>query len=334
MRRDYVIKRLLLFVAVIWAAATLNFFMPRLSDQNAIREKLLQQAVSGGYVHSGIDQMVAAYETKFGLDQPLWKQYLIYLSDIARFDFGYSISNYPRTVVSIMQDALPWTIALLTVTTVLAFVLGTIIGALLAWPRSPRFLQFLFPPLLALSAIPFFLLGLLLLYLFAFRNPIFPLFGGYTPGTFPAFNLPFILDVLKHSVLPALSILLASLGSWALGMRGMMVSIEGEDFMTFAEASGLKNKTLFFGYAMRNAMLPQVTALGLSLGTVLSGALLVEVIFSYPGIGTILYHSIRQFDYFLIQGVVFTIVLGVTLATLILDFVYPLLDPRISYSRT
>lgn len=334
MRRDYVIKRLILFVAVIWAAATLNFFMPRLSNQNAIREKLLQQAAAGGYVHTGIGEMVEAYEKKFGLDKPLWEQYFIYLGDVVRFDFGYSIANYPRTVVGIMQDALPWTIGLLTVTTVLGFTIGTILGALLAWPRSPRFIQFLFPPLLALSAIPFFLLGLVLLYFLAFRNPIFPLFGGYTPGTFPGLNLPFILDILKHSVLPALSILLASLGAWALGMRGMMVSVEGEDFMTFAEAAGLKNKTLFFGYAMRNAMLPQATALGLSLGTVLSGALLVEVIFSFPGIGTILYHSIRQFDYFVIQGIVFVIVLGVTVATLILDFIYPLLDPRISYTRS
>jgi peptide/nickel transport system permease protein len=334
MRKEYVVKRLLLFFAVIWAAATLNFFMPRLSDQNAIREKLLQQAVSGGYVHSGIDQMVAEYESKFGLDKPLWQQYFIYLGDVARLDFGQSIANYPRTVMSIMQDALPWTIGLLTMTTVLGFSIGTILGALLAWPRAPKFIQFLFPPLLSLSAIPFFLLGLLLLYFLAFQNPIFPLFGGYTPGTFPAFNLPFILDVAKHSVLPALSILLASLGAWALGMRGMVVTIEGEDYMTFAEAAGLKNKTLFFGYAMRNALLPQATALGLSLGTILSGALLVEVIFSYPGIGSILYHSIRQFDYFVIQGIVFTIVLGVTFATLILDFIYPLLDPRISYSRS
>ena len=333
MRRDYVIKRLILFVAVIWVAATLNFFMPRLSNQNAVREKLLQQAAAGGYVHTGIDQMVEAYEVKFGLDKPLWQQYFTYLGDVARFDFGYSIANYPRTVMGIMQDALPWTIGLLTVTTLLGFAIGTILGALLAWPRSPRFIHFLFPPFLTLSAIPFFLLGLVLLYFLAFRNPIFPLFGGYTPGTFPAFNLPFMLDIAKHSILPALSILLATMGAWALGMRGMMVSVEGEDFMTFAEASGLKNRTLFFGYAMRNAMLPQVTALGLSLGTILSGALLVEVIFSFPGIGTILYHSIRQFDYFVIQGIVFTIVLAVTLATLILDFIYPLLDPRISYTR-
>jgi len=176
-------------------------------------------------------------------------------------------------------------------------------------------------------------LGLVLIYLFAFQRRWFPLFGGYSPGTFPSFSLNFALDVLKHSILPALSILLASLGFWALGMRGMMVTVEGEDYMTLGEAAGLKDRTLFFTYGLRNALLPQTTALGLSLGQILSGALLVEVIFSYPGIGSVLYNAIRQFDYFLIQGIVFTIVLAVTFATLILDLIYPLLDPRITYQR-
>jgi peptide/nickel transport system permease protein len=293
----------------------------------------MQQAAATGSVQTGINEMVEEYQREFGLDQPLWRQYLTYLGSVARFDFGYSIANYPRTVVSILSDAIPWTIGLLVTTTVLGFVIGTLAGALLAWPRAPGFIQFLFPPLLTLSAIPFFLLGLVLIYLFAFRVHWFPLFGGYTPGKFPGLNLTFALDVLKHSVLPALSILLASLGFWALGMRGMMVTVEGEDYMTFAEAAGFKNRTLFFSYALRNALLPQTTALGLSLGQLLSGALLVEVIFSFPGIGSVLYNAIRQFDYFLIQGIVFTIVLGVTLATLILDLIYPLLDPRISYQQ-
>lgn len=333
MRLDYVVRRFVLFLLVIWAASTLNFFLPRISGHDAIRSQLTQQAASGGYAHTGIDAMVEEYNHRFGLDKPLWRQYLTYLGDVARLDFGQSISNYPTTVVSIMGDALPYTIGLLVTTTVLAFAIGTVLGALLAWRRAPRFIQFLFPPLLTLSAIPFFLLGLVLLYLFAFKLSWLPLFGGYSPGTFPAFSLAFILDVVEHSILPALSILLASLGFWALGMRGMMVTVEGEDYMTFGEAAGLKGGTLFFTYAVRNALLPQTTALGISLGHVLSGALLVEVIFSYPGIGTILYHAIRQFDYFLIQGIVFAIVLSVTLATLVLDLIYPLLDPRITYHR-
>jgi peptide/nickel transport system permease protein len=139
---------------------------------------------------------------------------------------------------------------------------------------------------------------------------------------------------LKHSVLPALSILLSSIGFWSLGMRGMMVTVEGEDYMTFAEAAGMKGRTLFFTYALRNALLPQTTALALSISQVLSGALLVEVIFSYPGLGTILYNAIRQFDYFLLQGIILTIVLAVSVATLIVDFTYPLLDPRINYRKS
>ena len=333
MRLAYVARRVGLFLAVIWAAATLNFFLPRISGQDPVREKLMQQAAATGSVQTGMEEMVQEYQRQFGLDQPLWRQYLTYLNNVARLDFGYSIANYPRTVISILAYALPWTIGLLLTTTILGFVIGTLAGALLAWPRSPGFIQYLFPPLLTLSAIPFFLLGLVLIYLFAFRVHWFPLFGGYTPGTFPAITVNFVLDVLKHSVLPALSILLASLGFWALGMRGMMVTVEGEDYMTFAEAAGLKDRTLFFSFALRNALLPQTTALGLSLGQLLSGALLVEVIFSFPGIGSVLYNAIRQFDYFLIQGIVFTIVLAVTFATLILDLIYPLLDPRITYHR-
>jgi peptide/nickel transport system permease protein len=330
---EYVVRRLILFVVIIWAAATLNFFLPRLSGTDPIRARLLEQAAAGGYVQAGLEDMVAEYNEKFGLDRPLWEQYLTYLGDVARFDFGYSIVNYPRTVISMMADALPWTIGLLLTTTLLAFVIGTLLGALLAWPRAPGFIHVLFPPLLTLSSIPYFLLGLVLLYVFAFKLAWLPLFGGYSAGAFPNYSASFAWDVFKHSLLPAFAILLASMGFWALGMRGMMVTIEGEDYMTFAEAAGLKNRTLFFTYALRNALLPQTTALGLSLAQILSGALLVEVIFSYPGVGSTLYFAVRRNDYFLIQGVIFTIVLGVTVSTLILDLIYPLLDPRISYRR-
>ncbi|HEY7033669.1 MAG TPA: ABC transporter permease [Thermomicrobiales bacterium] len=334
MRLEYVIRRLLLFVIVVWVAATLNFFLPRISGGDPVRTKLMEQAAAGGNIQSGLQQMVAEYQHKFGLDRPLWKQYLTYLGQVARLDFGYSIAAYPQTVFGIIGRAIPWTVGLLLTTTLLAFLIGTVLGALMAWPRAPHFIQFLFPPLLTLSAIPFFLLGLLLTYVFAFRLPWFPLSGGYNAGTIPHYSVSFALDVFKHSVLPACAILLSSIGFWALGMRGMMVTVEGEDYMTFAEAAGLKGRTLFFTYALRNAILPQTTALALSLSQILSGALLVEVIFSYPGLGSILYNAIRQFDYFLLQGLILTIVLAVSIAALIVDFTYPLLDPRISYRRT
>jgi len=334
MRLSYVIRRLVLFVVVVWVAATLNFFLPRISGGDPVRTKLMEQAAAGGNIQSGLQAMVEEYQKKFGLDRPIINQYFTYLGDVARLDFGYSVAAYPQTVTAIIGRAVPWTIGLLLTTTLLAFVVGTILGALLAWPRAPRWIEYLFPPLLTLSAIPFFLLGLLLTYFFAFRLPWFPLSGGYEAGSIPHYTFSFAYDVLKHSVLPALSILLASIGFWSLGMRGMMVTVEGEDYMTFAEAAGMKGRTLFFTYALRNALLPQTTALALSISQVLSGALLVEVIFSYPGLGTILYNAIRQFDYFLLQGIILTIVLAVSIATLIVDLTYPLLDPRINYRKS
>jgi peptide/nickel transport system permease protein len=322
-----------MFVVIVWAASTLNFFLPRISGGDPIRSRLQQQAASGGATQKGMEQMAVAYQKKFGLDRPLYRQYFTYLGDIARLDLGTSMANYPNSVMDVIGGAMPWTFGLLATTTILAFLLGTLLGALLGWRHTPKWVQFLFPPLLLFSAVPFFLLGLILLYLFAFQWPIFPLFGGYQPGTFPDWSWSFAWDVFKHALLPAVSILLASMGFWALGMRGMMITAEGEDFMLFAEASGMKNRTLFFSFAVRNALLPQTTALGLSLATILSGGLLVEVIFSYPGVGGMLYRSITSFDYFVVQGIIFTIVLCVSLATLILDLIYPLLDPRISYTK-
>jgi peptide/nickel transport system permease protein len=332
-RADYLAKRFGVFVLIVWLAATLNFFLPRLSGQDPVRVKLLQQAQLGGYVQTGIEAMVKEYEQRFGLDKPLWRQYLSYLRDVSRLDFNYSIANYPRKVNEIIAEAIPWTVVLLGTTTLLAFSLGTFLGALLAWPRAPRWMRYLMPPLWALHAIPFFLLGLILMYLVAFRLNMLPMFGGYSPGAFPGLTLEFVVDVIKHSILPAMSIVLVATGGWALAMRGMMVTTQGEDYVTFAEAKGLKSLTIFLRYCVRNAILPQTTALALALGQILSGAVLVEVIFGYPGVGTILFLAIRENDHFLIQGIVFTVVVALGVATFLLDAVYPLLDPRISYRR-
>ena len=323
-----------MFVVIVWLAASLNFFLPRLSGQDPVRTKLLQQAQLGGYVQQGIDDMVKVYEARFGLDLPLWKQYLTYLGDVMRLDFNYSIANYPRTVNEMIGEAIPWTVGLLGMTTILSFVIGTLLGALLAWPRAPRWMAWLIPPLWALHAIPFFLLGLILMYLLAFQVPLLPIFGGYAAGARPAWSLAFAGDVAWHAVLPALSIVLVATGGWALGMRGMMVTTMGEDYVVFAESKGLSNLTIFMRYCLRNAILPQVTALALALGQILSGAVLVEVIFGYPGIGTLLFQAVRENDHFLIQGIVFTVIVALGLATLILDLFYPLLDPRISYRRS
>jgi peptide/nickel transport system permease protein len=333
MRLTYVLKRFGIFVLIVWLASSVNFFLPRLGGQDPMRAHLLEQAMLGGYVQAGLEEMVQEYNVKFGLDKPLWQQYLNYMGDVARLDFNYSVSNYPRTVASMLADALPWTIWLLLTTTLLAFAIGTMFGAILGWPGSPRWLRFALPPLMALNAIPFFLLGLILIYLVTTRFPFFPLFGGYSPGTLLSASLDSVLDVLRHAILPATSIVLVAIGGWALGMRAMMVTMQGEDYTIFADAKGLRPFTIFLRYSVRNALLPQATALALVLGHIASGAVLVEVIFGYPGIGTVLYNAIRQSDYFLIQGIVFGVIVSLGFATFILDLIYPLLDPRITYRR-
>lgn len=333
MRLSYVFKRFAIFVLIVWLASSVNFFLPRLGGQDPLRAHLLEQAMLGGYVQAGLEEMVQEYDAKFGLDKPLWQQYVLYLGDVARLDFNYSVSNYPRTVASMLADALPWTIGLLLTTTLLAFVIGTLLGAVLGWPGTPRWLRFVLPPLMALNAIPFFLLGLILIYLVTTNFPFFPLFGGYSPGTLLTLSLESVRDVLGHALLPATSIVLVAIGGWALGMRAMMVTTQGEDYTTFADAKGLQPFTIFLHYSVRNALLPQATALALVLGHIASGAVLVEVIFGYPGIGTVLYNAIRQSDYFLIEGIVFGVIVSLGLATFVLDLIYPLLDPRITYRR-
>lgn len=329
----YAIRRIGVFLLVVWAAASLNFFLPRLAPgQDPVRARLGAVAATGGAV-SGINELVETYQRKFGLDQPLWLQYVRYLGDYARLDFGYSLANYPARVIDLIGNALPWTICLLAVSTMIAFVVGTLAGALLGWARSPRWLGHLFMPFLTLSAIPYYLLGLVLIYFLAFRQRVFPLSGGYTIGSEPAWTWAFIWDAVQHSILPALSIVLAQIGFWALGMRGMMVMTEGEDYMTYAEAKGLPPRTIFFRYGLRTALLPQTTSLALALGGIVSQSVLVEVVFGYPGIGTLLYRAVAGFDYFLIYGIVFLVIVTIGLATLILDLVYPLLDPRITYQR-
>jgi peptide/nickel transport system permease protein len=219
------------------------------------------------------------------------------------------------------------------VATLIAFVLGSFVGALLAWPHTPRLFHTLVSPLMLLSTIPFFLLGIILLSIFAVEWRVLPAGGGFSPTRIPDFNLGTALDIVHHSILPALSLVLGGVGAWALGMRAMMVSVLGEDYVTFAEAKGLPGRRIFVWYAMRNALLPQVTQLALALGAGLGGTVLVEAIFSYPGIGTLLFSAIAGKDYFVIQGIVLMLILSLAVALFVIDLLYPLLDPRIRYHQ-
>lgn len=334
MNLRYFLRRIGLLLIIVWAAATLNFFIPRLSpNRDPIRERLGQLAATGGLNTEGIEEMVRAYQERFGLDKPLYVQYLNYMSDIIRFDFGYSLANYPQRVTDMIGQALPWTLGLLIVATLLSFTTGTLLGALTAWPSSPRILKLLVTPFMTLSAIPYYLLGLLLLYFLGVQSKLFPLFGGYPRTLTPGFYPEYILGLIHHAILPAASIVLSGVGFWGLSMRGMMITTLGQDYVTLAEANGLKHRDIFLRYGLRNAILPQSTALALSLGFIVSGSVLVEVVFAYPGIGQLLFQAIQGSDFFLIYGIVFIIILSIGVATTFIDFIYPLLDPRIRTGR-
>lgn len=324
---SYLCRRLLMFAAVLLCATTINFIVPRLAPGDPTAA-VLEQLTSRGQQVEGAADIVATYRAQFGLDDPILVQYFRYLGNTLSFNLGSSISYFPQKVSSAILSALPWTIGLLAVSTFIAFVLGSLIGALLVWPRSSRSIRLAAPVLMVMSAIPYYLLALVILYVFAIWTGWFPLGGAY--GSLPTgFNISTVADILYHAFLPGLSIVLAGVGFWALGMRGAMINVLGEDYLMLAEARGLKDRRIFFRYAMRNALLPQVTSLAIALGTAVSGSVLVEVAFNYPGIGYLLYNALRSSDYFLVQGVSFFLVLTVALAVLILDILYPLLDPRI-----
>lgn len=338
----YLIKRLGFLVVVIWAAATINFVLPQLSPRDPVREQVTQKIAMMGQESSGAAEMVEELRRIYGLDKPLWQQYIQYLWNSFRFELGRSIYAYPRPVMDIIGQTIWWTVGFAGTATLMAFVLGTVIGALVGWSKAPRFFGYLIPPLAMFSAVPGFILALILIYFLAFKAQqwtdgtfYFPLRGGYSNTTIiDITSFEFWKDVAWHSILPALSMLLVTTGGWALGMRAMMVTVEGADYITFAEAKGLTGSRVFFRYALRNCLLPQTTALAMQLGAIVTGAVLVETMFNYPGIGNRLNLAIAQFDYYVMYGIIFFLVVGVAVATFLVDLLYPLLDPRISYQET
>lgn len=332
MTASYLLRRFLIFVIVVWVAASLNFFVLRLAPGDPVAAMLTRMSQQGASV-AGSAEIIDRYRETFGLNESVVVQYTNYVGALLRLDLGVSLSQFPSPVVDIIGRALPWTIVLLTVSTLISFVVGNLLGAVLAWRRAPRWTRLLAGPLMVLGAIPYYLLAVLLLFVFAFSLRWFPVGGTSTVGSVTTLSLDRLGDIAYHSVLPALSIVLAAVGGWMLGMRAMMVGVLENDYLTLAEAKGLPQRRIFLWYAMRTAILPQVTGLAIYLGSVVSGAVLVEVIFSYPGVGFLLFQAIQNADYTLIQGITFILVLAVGLGILILDLIYPLLDPRISYGR-
>lgn len=328
----YLLGRVGTLLVIIWLAVSINFVLPRLTPGDPIEERFTQMAQSSGG-QGDLSAMAEAYREKFGLNQPLWKQYLNYWEALFRLDLGYSLQYFPERVSSRIIPALPWTIGLLGISIVISFVFGSLLGSFMAWRSSSRVLTIVVPVAMVLSAIPYYLLGIVLIYLIAIQWRILPPGGGHSFTSMLAFNLDSMWDIASHAILPALAIVLASMGSWALGMRGMMITVLGEDYIMMATAKGLKERTIFLWYGIRTCMLPQFTHLALALGHIVSGAILVEVIFSYPGIGLKLFEAIRTKDYTVIQGIILMLSVSLSASLFIMDLLYPFVDPRIAYRR-
>lgn len=326
---NYLVRRLLVFFLTLWVAATLIFIIPRLAPGDPISAMVSRLSQQAGFV-SNSEAIIEGWKERFGLNDPLIIQYVKYLGNLIRFDLGVSLATFPSTVGELVGRALPWTIGLVGVSTAIFFVIGNLLGALLAWTKTPKILKILIPMSMIFTSIPPLLAALLLVYVFGFLLDLFPLTSAYGRGMVPGFNLEFIGSVIYHGFLPAMSIVLVTFGYWALGMRGMMVTIEGEDYMVLAQAKGLKPFYVLYKYMIRNAILPQMTALAVSVGTLVGGSVLVEVIFAYNGMGTLIFSAIRNQDYAVIQGTSFILILTSAIAVLIIDLTYPLLDPRIS----
>lgn len=325
----FVVRRLAFFVATLWAAITLNFLIPRLMPGNAAL------AMLGRYKGRINPQALHALEIAFGIKthQSLFAAYFSYLGNIARGRFGTSLTFFPDAVTREVLQALPWTLGLVGMTTILAFILGTLVGLVSGWRRG-GLLDGVLPPIFVItSAFPYFWLALLSIWLFAIKLGWFPESGGYNITTNVAWSWTFVGDAIRHSILPAFTILVTSIGGWILTMRNNMISVLAEDYVRMARAKGLSPWRIMWTYAGRNAILPNLTGFAMSLGFVASGAILVEFVFNYPGVGWMFLQSVENQDYALMQGLFLMITVAVLVAILIADVATAILDPRTRDSR-
>ncbi|MDW6059103.1 ABC transporter permease [Streptomyces sp. FXJ1.4098] len=325
----YVLRKLGFYAVAAWMAVTVNFFLPRLIPGDPVQLMLTRMAQSGP-VESGQEEALASM---LGLGHGnIAVQYWDYLGSVVHLDFGLSVTYFPSPVTDVLKDALPWTLVLVGAATLISFVLGLTLGTLAGWRRG-SWLDSLVPSTTFLAAVPYFWLALLLLYLFGQVWGVLPLGGGYDETLDMGFNGDFLSSAVEHAVLPAATIVLSSVGGWMLGMRNMMVSTLAEDYVTAAEAKGLRPRTVMVGYAARNAVLPSVAGFAISLGFIVSGSLVMEIVFSYPGMGFTLLQAVENTDYPLMQAVFLVITFAVLAANFLVDLVYGFVDPRTRQAR-
>jgi peptide/nickel transport system permease protein len=319
----FIARRLGFYLVTAWAAVTLNFFIPRLMPGNPV--EILIAREQGRITPAGVHALEVAY----GLDTKasLFAQYLSYWAKLFHGNFGLSITYYPTSAASVIATALPWTLVLVGLATIIAFLIGTVLGVLAAWRRG-SWLEMAIPSTTFLQAAPYFWVGLLAITVFGITLHWFPVSGGYAQGLAITFSGTFLRSAVYHAILPAATIVATSMAGWLIGMRNMMVTTLGEEYVLTAQAKGLSQRRVMFNYAARNAILPTIASFALALSFVVSGAILVEVVFSYPGIGYELFQAVENEDYPLMEAIFLIITLAVLTANLLVDMVYVVLDPR------
>jgi len=320
----FILRRLGFYLAALAVAVTINFFLPRLlpGDPAAV--------ILGTQASKLTAENLKAVREALGLsDAPLIQQYVTYLNHLFQGNFGLSYTYFPAPVTKVIANGFIWTLLLGSVSLILSFVLGNLIGIIGSWRRGGVIDSVLPPLLIFIGSFPAFFLALGMLYTFGVKLDVLPISHAYNNRLPQGFNLPFILSIIEHMILPATTSVLLGIGGWALGMRNVMVSVLADDYVTMAEAKGLKQARVMFRYAARNALLPGVTGFGIALGAVLSGQILIETVFSYPGLGFLLINSVNGRDYPLMQGLFMMITVGILAANFFIDILYTWLDPRV-----
>ena len=328
----YIAKRLLQFVLVVFIGINLAYVITHATPIDPVEQSISAVTSFGNTAPGAIEQMRTSLRELYGLEGSAIQQYVVFWKRILRADFGPSMSAFPTPVSTLIARALPWTTGLLAVSTILSWVLGNLLGGLAGYYQKSRGLKLLGVIAMGLHPIPYYILALLLLIVFGFLWPVLPIAGGSAMNLPQAWNWAFVTSVLKHSILPALSLILIGVGSWFLGMRSLVSNVVTEDYVIYAELAGVKSRRILSSYVMRNALVPQVTGLAISLGCIFNGAVITEKVFGYPGVGSLLVDAVYAGDYGLVLGVTTISILGVSIGVLAIDLLYPLLDPRVKVS--
>jgi peptide/nickel transport system permease protein len=328
----YIARRLAQFVLVVFIGINLAYVITHATPIDPVEQSISAVTSFGNTAPGAIEQMRTSLRELYGLSGSPIEQYLVFWKRILRADFGPSMSAFPTPVSTLISRALPWTAGLLVVSTLVTWVLGNLLGGLAGYYQQSRGLKLMGVIAMGLHPIPYYILALLLLIVFGFLWPVLPITGGSAMNLPQSWTWDFVSSVLMHAILPALSLILIGIGSWFLGMRSLVSNVVTEDYVVYAELAGVKSSRILSSYVMRNALVPQVTGLAISLGGIFNGAVITEKVFGYPGIGSLLVDAVYAGDYGLVLGVTTISILGVSVGVLAIDLLYPLLDPRVKVS--